>query len=68
MWSKVRYSEPMYRERDKFGLHKRCWQGWGDRTRPEGAGEGVQQLRAFVALTENLSSIPGTHMMVHNHP
>jgi hypothetical protein len=32
-----------------------------------GAGEWAQQLRALAVLPEVLSSIPSTHMVVHNH-
>lgn len=28
----------------------------------------AQWLKAFVALAEDLNSVPSTHMMVHNHP
>jgi hypothetical protein len=31
------------------------------------AGEVAQQLRALIALPEDLSSIPSNHMVVHNH-
>jgi hypothetical protein len=31
-----------------------------------GAGEMVQWLRALTALTENLVSVPSTHMAAHN--
>ena len=33
----------------------------------EGAGEMVQWLRALATLPEVLSSIPGNHMVAHNH-
>jgi hypothetical protein len=32
------------------------------------AGEMAQRLRALTALQKVLSSIPGNHMMAHNHP
>lgn len=31
-----------------------------------GAGELTQQLGAFIALAENLGSVPSTHMMAHD--
>jgi hypothetical protein len=33
----------------------------------EGAGEMTQWLRALTALPKVLSSIPGNHMVAHNH-
>jgi hypothetical protein len=30
-------------------------------------GEMAQQLRVLIALTEDLGSVPGTHVMIHNH-
>lgn len=33
-----------------------------------GAGEMAGRVRAHVALAEEPGSIPGTHVMVHNHP
>jgi hypothetical protein len=33
-----------------------------------GAGEMAQRLRALTALPKVLSSIPGNHMVAHNHP
>lgn len=31
-----------------------------------GTGELTQQVGAFIALGENLGSVPSTHMMAHN--
>ena len=42
--------------------------GTEDRARPKEAGEMAQQLRAFVAFTENLGPVPSIHMVAHNHP
>ncbi|ERE68586.1 acetyl-CoA carboxylase 2-like protein [Cricetulus griseus] len=36
-------------------------------TQQNGAGEMAQQLRALTVLPEVLSSIPGNHMVAHNH-
>ena len=32
-----------------------------------GAGEMAQRLRTLIVLPEDLSSIPGNHMVAHNH-
>lgn len=50
-----------YNDEDSSGIHKR------DRNIEERKLEIVQCLRTFIALAEDLGSIPNMHMVVRNY-
>ena len=49
----------VHKHTNKISEHVPRYTGW--------AGETAQRLRALAALAEDLSLIPSTHMVAHNH-